>query len=318
MVTGMMAQGWRLLPSTPERFLTRQLSRVAHAEATSHSAASAGAGGSDGDAYSARRLLGRAQLCEHPGCFSRRIVVPMRRLPPKGDFSLDDLVRGRVDMACRVVNAAFFLSRSLRHNVELLLPVGHTAAARALHVSGAELRGVRPDERSIAGALRTALRGVPAERSRARGVTVQQAPAGGGLEEMLMSNWSSSAPAADGVGDGQAPGSAEAAWSLAVELCEDGDVTPAELQERLGRLLRRRGGPGTVTAFFGGGKEGPLAADVGAFRAWAKREAYRERPLRVRLGPAQLLSSHGIVLLHGLLDQVHLCGAEPISSVGAE
>lgn len=71
------------------------------------------------------------------------------------DFSLDDLSgEGRLDLLCRCVNAAFLTSHGLRRDVELYLVLRDAA----LWFRGSDLRGLNPDERSIAGLLRNAFR----------------------------------------------------------------------------------------------------------------------------------------------------------------
>mmetsp|Transcript_82689 Transcript_82689/g.242615 ORF Transcript_82689/g.242615 Transcript_82689/m.242615 type:complete len:297 (+) Transcript_82689:38-928(+) len=291
-------------------------------------------------------VAGAARLCVATGCFSRRFVVPLHRVPPSGEFDLDDLVRGRVDVACRVISAALFLSRDLRHNVELLLPLGrgrpgrgnacgsspsrYSGVHRALHVSGADLQRLRPDEKSIAAAMRAALRGSAAERTRVRGMSVVETHGSavrGGLAAAVHRCWSSpSASAAPLAAPGQGPARQDSAvlpartssWMAALELCEDGDVDAVSLEARLRELRGEASASssstmpaqGGVTVLLGGGKDAMDERDREAFHDWAQREAAGAGVLRVRLGQASLLSSHSIVLLHGLLDRLHVCPSE--------
>ena len=50
-------------------------------------------------------------LCA-PQCFVRRFVVPLHRA--RADFALDDLRKGRIDLAARLVVAALVCSQRLR------------------------------------------------------------------------------------------------------------------------------------------------------------------------------------------------------------
>lgn len=71
-------------------------------------------------------------------------------------FSLDDLAggAGRLDVLCRCVNAAFFLSHDLRRDVRLHLVIRGDVT---LTLEGSSLRRVAPDERNIASHLRSGL-----------------------------------------------------------------------------------------------------------------------------------------------------------------
>ncbi|NIB99830.1 tRNA (pseudouridine(54)-N(1))-methyltransferase TrmY [Halobacterium sp. R2-5] len=86
----------------------------------------------------------------------RQFVVLGHRAPTHPDFSLDDLAggAGRLDVLCRCVNAALFLSHDIRRDVEVHLVLGDEVTVR---VDGSDLRYMNPDERNIAGLLRQAL-----------------------------------------------------------------------------------------------------------------------------------------------------------------
>lgn len=72
------------------------------------------------------------------------------------DFSLDDLTgnTGRLDVLCRCVNSAFFLSHAFRHSVTVYLVLQDSVTIR---FAGDSLRHLHPDERNIAAAIRGAL-----------------------------------------------------------------------------------------------------------------------------------------------------------------
>ena len=86
----------------------------------------------------------------------RQFVVSGHDAPTTAGFSLDDLAggAGRLDVLCRCVNAAFFLSHDLREDVRVWLVLGDEFAVR---FEGSELRRLNPDERSTAALVRNAL-----------------------------------------------------------------------------------------------------------------------------------------------------------------
>ena len=86
----------------------------------------------------------------------RQFVVSGHDAPTTAGFSLDDLAggAGRLDVLCRCVNAAFFLSYDLREDVRVWLVLGDEFAVR---FEGSELRRLNPDERSTAALIRNAL-----------------------------------------------------------------------------------------------------------------------------------------------------------------
>ncbi|MFB6096832.1 MAG: tRNA (pseudouridine(54)-N(1))-methyltransferase TrmY [Haloferacaceae archaeon] len=86
----------------------------------------------------------------------RQFIVLGHDAPTTPDFSLDDLAggAGRLDVLCRCVNSAFFLSHGLREDVRahLVLQDEYTVT-----FDGPDLRRLNPDERSTAALIRTAL-----------------------------------------------------------------------------------------------------------------------------------------------------------------
>jgi len=77
-----------------------------------------------------------------------------------GDFSLNDLPgsAGRMDVLCRCVNAALFLSHDLRRDVECtLLLCGPPDPPKIVHFSGDAVRYLSPDERSAGSLIKKAL-----------------------------------------------------------------------------------------------------------------------------------------------------------------
>ena len=85
----------------------------------------------------------------------RQFVVVGHEAPTTPEFSLDDLPgAGRLDVLCRCVNSAFFLSHDLREDVRVRLVLGDEYVVR---FEGSELRRLNPDERSTAALVRGAL-----------------------------------------------------------------------------------------------------------------------------------------------------------------
>ncbi|MEF8885912.1 MAG: tRNA (pseudouridine(54)-N(1))-methyltransferase TrmY [Haloarculaceae archaeon] len=86
----------------------------------------------------------------------RQFVVVGHDAPTTPDFSLDDLAggAGRLDVLCRCVSAALFLSHDVREDVRV-----HLVLADELTVvfDGSAVRRVNPDERSTAALVRDAL-----------------------------------------------------------------------------------------------------------------------------------------------------------------
>jgi tRNA (pseudouridine54-N1)-methyltransferase len=86
----------------------------------------------------------------------RQFIVLGHDAPTTPDFSLDDLAgsAGRLDVLCRCVNSAFFLSHDIREDVRVHLVLGGEVTIR---FEGSQLRRLNPDERSTAALIRGAL-----------------------------------------------------------------------------------------------------------------------------------------------------------------
>ena len=132
----------------------------------------------------------------------RQFIVLGHDVPTDPEFSLDDLAggAGRLDVLCRCVNSAFFLSHAIREDVRVHLILADEFTVR---FEGGELRRLNPDERSTAALIRGALERreeaighMPAESS--PGVSIRRM----GFEETL---------------------SAVAAEATVVQLHEEGD-----------------------------------------------------------------------------------------------
>lgn len=102
----------------------------------------------------------------------RQFLIIGHDAPTTGSFSLDDLAggAGRIDVLCRCVSAAMFLSHDIREDVRVHLVFGDEYT---ITIDGGSVRRLNPDERSTAALLRTAL----AEREEAIGhVPVETSP----------------------------------------------------------------------------------------------------------------------------------------------
>ncbi|GGL27702.1 tRNA (pseudouridine(54)-N(1))-methyltransferase TrmY [Halarchaeum grantii] len=86
----------------------------------------------------------------------RHFVVHGHDAPTTADFDLADLAggAGRLDVLCRCVNSAVFLSHGIREDVRVSLVLADDLTVR---FEGSELRYLNPDERNIAGMLRKAI-----------------------------------------------------------------------------------------------------------------------------------------------------------------
>ena len=121
---------------------------------------------------------------------SRRFAIIGHEVPAKGGFSLNDLAggSGRLDVLLRAVNSALFISHGIREDTQIVLHL-EGAGSRRIKFDGKSLKGVHPDERSIAGHVRAVIKsqippvGVWQEYS--RGIT----HSGGSIGETLQ-EWS--------------------------------------------------------------------------------------------------------------------------------
>lgn len=104
-----------------------------------------------------------------------------------GDFNLSDLPggAGRMDVLCRCVNSAFFLSHEFRRDVECyLILCGDPDPGKTIRFSGSKVRYLSPDERSAGSLIKKALalQTGSAWRESTPGVEVRR----GGLEALLQ------------------------------------------------------------------------------------------------------------------------------------
>ncbi|WP_018153891.1 MULTISPECIES: tRNA (pseudouridine(54)-N(1))-methyltransferase TrmY [Methanothermococcus] len=90
----------------------------------------------------------------------REFILKANKAITSGDINLKDLPGscGRLDLVCRCVNSAFFLSHDMRRDtVFYSVHYGNPNPPVALKFVGNELKRVSPDERSIAIFIKKAL-----------------------------------------------------------------------------------------------------------------------------------------------------------------
>ena len=117
----------------------------------------------------------------------RRFVTVSHTGKSDGDWHLNDLTAGagRVDVLCRNVQSAFFLSHGLREDVEFYAVFAASPLrAKTVRIEGAKVQMLHPDERSTAARLQQALKdswSVPDWKEVQRGLSVARF----GLEGLL-------------------------------------------------------------------------------------------------------------------------------------
>ena len=91
----------------------------------------------------------------------RWFAIIGHRAPSTGDLSINDLAGsgGRTDVLVRAVNAALFVSHGIRRDSRIMLHLlGGAGSPRRVLFDGSSIRGLRPDERSIAGQIKSVIR----------------------------------------------------------------------------------------------------------------------------------------------------------------
>ena len=218
-----------------------------------------------------------------------------------GSFDLNNLPSGRVDVLARCVSAALFVSHGVRRNVRVWLML--CDARLTLCLESSDARGLHPDERSIAAALRRALRAATSIKPRCEPRGAEQGPA--------------TPPAATGT-----PQAAAGALSAT-----DGALPPGwsvhhddTVEERLEAILGT-GGHGFIISHELGAPLTPkglrhaccatptsllVLGDHVGFRREEEACFAKMGGVRASVSPVPLLASHCIVLAHAVLDQAQL------------
>jgi tRNA (pseudouridine54-N1)-methyltransferase len=205
----------------------------------------------------------------------------------RGMIDLNNLPSGRVDVLARATSAAFFVSHGVRTNVRLWLMMRDVGVT--LCCDGATVRGLHPDERTIAASMRRALRA----EGVVHGWSVHREER---LADRLRALGASCAGAGGG-GGGGGGGGAEVAHSQLLVLHELGcPLTPAMLARGDGRIVASPAGPSGAASriLVLGDHKGFTTDDEACFESLGG--------VRICVSPLPLLASHCIVLAHGALD----------------
>lgn len=90
----------------------------------------------------------------------RDFIIIGHKASTSSDFSLNDLPgsAGRMDILCRCINSAFFLSHDIRNDVQVhLLLLGEPEPGKIIRFNGENIKHLNPDERSSAALIKKAL-----------------------------------------------------------------------------------------------------------------------------------------------------------------
>jgi tRNA (pseudouridine54-N1)-methyltransferase len=88
----------------------------------------------------------------------RRFLIISNTVDTSKPLSLNSLTGyGRLDVLCRCITAAFFLSDKFRKDV--ILTLFFRKNEKILEIQGSNVRGINPDERAIAGVLKRVFSG---------------------------------------------------------------------------------------------------------------------------------------------------------------
>ncbi|MHA2073409.1 MAG: hypothetical protein ACW97X_02210 [Candidatus Hodarchaeales archaeon] len=88
----------------------------------------------------------------------RKFIIISNTVNTSKLLSLNSLTGyGRIDVICRCINSAFFLSNNFRKNVTLM--IFFLKNNKLLEIRGDKVRGINPDERAIAGVLKKVFQG---------------------------------------------------------------------------------------------------------------------------------------------------------------
>jgi tRNA (pseudouridine54-N1)-methyltransferase len=120
----------------------------------------------------------------------RRFATVSHTGKSDGNWHLNDLAAGagRVDVLCRNVQSAFFLSHGLREDVEFYAVFARSPVRqKTVRIEGAKIQMLNPDERSTAARLQQALQAswsVPDWKDVQRGLAVARFGLDGLLEDL--------------------------------------------------------------------------------------------------------------------------------------
>ena len=119
----------------------------------------------------------------------RKFAIIGHRAQSKGKLNLNDLAgsAGRLDVLLRAVNTSLFISHGIRQDTEITLHLlGGLGPIRRVIFDGASLRGVRPDERGIAGHIAKALKEPVPTIGQMKEINSGLFHSGGGIKETIQ------------------------------------------------------------------------------------------------------------------------------------
>ena len=121
----------------------------------------------------------------------REFIVVGHKARTDGNFNLNDLPGsgGRMDILCRCINCALFLSHDLRRDVIIyLVLLGEPDMPKIVKFKGENVKYLNPDERSSGSLIKKALErsAIPRWRESTRGVWVRVGGLADLLEEVLI------------------------------------------------------------------------------------------------------------------------------------
>lgn len=121
----------------------------------------------------------------------REFIVVGHKARTDGNFNLNDLPGsgGRIDILCRCINCALFLSHDLRRDVIIyLVLLGEPDMPKIVKFEGENVKYLNPDERSSGSLIKKALErsAIPRWRESTRGVWVRMGGLADLLEEVLI------------------------------------------------------------------------------------------------------------------------------------
>ena len=91
---------------------------------------------------------------------TRKFIITSNTVDTSKPLSINSLTSfGRLDVLCRCISTAFFLSNTFRKNVHLYIYFAINQSV--LHIDGSSVKGINPDERAIAGILKRVFQGLP-------------------------------------------------------------------------------------------------------------------------------------------------------------
>lgn len=248
------------------------------------------------------------------GCFARRFVVPLRRADATMLDPLDLRSNGRADVGTGCIASALFLSQSIRANTSVTLCFGH--CQKNVEVRGSVVRGLRPDDASVAARLRLAATAPKGEDDGVNAATGEVVDAEKYSASLKRGFQVSDGSTEDALREALTP---EQGMPAPVLLILDAYGTPiADACAEMVRAVKR----GEAPASRGCGIVTLLGDDRGLHEddeLTAERiaEEVGAHVMRVSLGRHVLFSIHSITLLHHYLDEhMHCCAAKAVRDMG--